>query len=398
MAPSTVFFFSPRQTPDELASFNNSRTNKNGRHYCPLCDKYGIERIIGRKPDLRRHLRTFHAHSAQWICKKGGYGLCFDFQSAYKEHIKENHSGIRDSKTLVELCQQVVFACGFAGCKFILEASSDDNSILARNQYFNHLLDHIFHPGANILSDGAFWSYSIRFRNLLRQDAVNPSWKEARTEGTEYFWKPQSSNVLRKMLESRHLVDIPALCNYAALIGKSRAVQINFPPGFALPELNFCSLQTPEHSPSRDIRWKPIASRIPEAVEVREAGRWLETMAPIRPFSSNETASYDSASWPLTPSAASVLARSITEAPLDIQRPNDSFDFLAPTSQIDPPVTGADLRPGASSRDASKSQTSTVVEPPVAESWPLKQKATDPTKRDRKKESQDERECQDGKE
>ncbi len=240
---------------------------------CPFCIEFEIDRPIGRKPDLKRHFKT-HATDAQWICKLGVGGGCnfsFDFRAAYEQHIKQDHDGPRDPDARVNLCQQVVFACGFDRCREVFEAASDRDAPAKRSQYFEHVLTHVSNP-----SHGK-WSYSRRIRNLLHQRLVSAAWKErGRGNEQELSWQPQSSGILRKMLECRHIADVPMLCKYAVLLGMRRDAEAPAvpPSNFLIPVLNTCTASC--HNPHQDLRFpdsQGIAAAIGRPKKASQQGR-----------------------------------------------------------------------------------------------------------------------------
>lgn len=222
------------------------------KYYCPLCAEVGIDKPIKRKTDLKRHFNNIHANDCQWVCKiGGGCGSAFDFQAAYDDHAKREHNGFKDLDPKVNLCRQVVFACGFERCREVFEAFTDAHAPTVRGQYFEHVLSHLS-AGTQI-----HWSYRRRMGNLLRQSFVETTWKEYSRDLVEMTWEPESSALLRKLLECRHIVDVSLLCSYAVQLGSSA---FNFPPPEApselrMPLLNDCALANQCHQPRQDIRF-----------------------------------------------------------------------------------------------------------------------------------------------
>lgn len=217
---------------------------------CPFCTEYGIGQWIGRKPDLKRHFNKIHASNAQWTCKLGGgCSLTFDFHTAYDSHVKREHGGVKDPDAKVNLCQQVVWACGFETCREVFEAKSDEHGPKVMNNYFEHVLAHVVSPACGR------WSYSRRMRNLLHQGLVQHAWKDCdKGLHDELVWQPQSSSVLRKMLETRHIGDAMLLCRYAVLLGSGHPAPTTLPAQFSAPVLNTCKIESPSHDPRRDTR------------------------------------------------------------------------------------------------------------------------------------------------
>lgn len=224
------------------------------RYQCPLCAEAGIDKPIKRKTDLKRHFNNIHASDSHWVCKfqiGGGCGATFDFQAAYEEHVKREHNGFKDLDAKVNLCQQVVFACGFERCREVFEASTDADGRAVRAHYFEHILSHLS------AGHGVHWSYCRRMRNLLRQSIVYATWKEYDRDTVDLTWEPESSSLLRKVLECRHLIDVRLLCSYAIHLGSAGTTFAPpVPPvELAMPLLNDCALVSHCHQPRQDIRF-----------------------------------------------------------------------------------------------------------------------------------------------
>ncbi|KAF5482821.1 hypothetical protein CGCS363_v015161 [Colletotrichum siamense] len=133
----------------------------------------------------------------------------------------------------VKLCPQVLFACGFDACLQVFEAPDYINAGPTFKEYVRHILEH-FEQGA---SRGE-WSYSTRIGNLLRQSQVQLAWNEwTQSEAlrTSLKWTPQTSNILRKRLECRHIGDIELLVQYAFLLGTDPDSIIRFREDFVTP-------------------------------------------------------------------------------------------------------------------------------------------------------------------
>ncbi|KAL9489653.1 hypothetical protein ACSS6W_001930 [Trichoderma asperelloides] len=220
-----------------------------GSFTCGFCLEEGIQKTCTRKNDLKRHMEDFHHTNAQWFCRHRGCQMVFDWQTAYKAHLKNSHGGSRmnldDAK--VPLCPQTVFACGFENCLQVFEAPSDVHAGPTFKEYVSHVVKH-FDEGA---SSGQ-WSYSARMRNLLRQSSVLNAWSQSLWpdgDPSRLRWNSQTSSVLRKRLETRHLGDLQFLVQYAIALGSSPngAIQ-NFRADFVTPIRSECRLAIHGHS------------------------------------------------------------------------------------------------------------------------------------------------------
>ncbi|GAB1318608.1 Transcriptional factor SWI5 [Madurella fahalii] len=183
---------------------------------CPYCSEVKMPSSISRKADLKRHFMQFHQTDAQWLCLERGCGMAFDWKSAFEWHVKQAHHNVHHphEKAMVKLCPQLVFACGFTNCRLVFEASSSADADETAKKYFNHVLKHF---DDNLTHRN--WSYSTRFRNLLRQKGVADFWKNRKKGGQDPEWQPHTSNVLRKMLETRHLPDVFLVIEWAMNLG-----------------------------------------------------------------------------------------------------------------------------------------------------------------------------------
>lgn len=228
---------------------------------------------IARKWDLKRHFMQFHQTDAQWLCPERGCGMAFDWKSAFELHLKQAHRGVHrpPDEAMVKLCPQVVFACGFTNCKQVFEAPSAQDARRTAKEYFNHVVKHF---DDNLTHRN--WSYSTRFRNLLRQRAVAGCWKNLKKEGGQYLnpecqWQPHTSSVLRKLLETRHLPDVTLLVQWAAHLGSKPFSQPwsdvpKLPAKLRLPLEETCNLALEHHHGlgARPDRYRP-SSGIEEA-------------------------------------------------------------------------------------------------------------------------------------
>jgi hypothetical protein len=221
---------------------------------CPFCSELNISVSIARKADLKRHLTRFHNESVQWICSVPGCQQAFDFKAGFEAHLKDSHKGIHLSSedAMVFTCPQVVFACGFSNCKQIFEADGDSQAEQKAQEYFNHITKHMADEGMTQQD----WSYSVRFRNLMRQRNVEAAWKQRNKESKHQRlgWRPATSAALRKVLETRHIRDPALLVHWAANLGIVSSPQQTFtvptlPEGMTLPLRDTCTMNLPGHRP-----------------------------------------------------------------------------------------------------------------------------------------------------
>lgn len=219
---------------------------------CAFCNEEGIVKTCTRKNDLKRHIEDFHNTNAQWRCRHRGCELVFDWQTAYKAHLKQAHGGSRMSldEAKVNLCPQVVFACGFDNCHQVFEATRDSEAPHVFKEYVSHVVKH-FDDGAQ----GGQWTYSGRMRNLLRQMQVGRAWAECGLDDlakSKLEWHPQTSSVLRKRLECRHIGDIGLLIHYALCLGNDPLQAApQFREDFVTPFRDTCTETAPGHNTLR---------------------------------------------------------------------------------------------------------------------------------------------------
>lgn len=208
---------------------------------CPFCAEAGIANPFTRKYDLKRHFTTYHGNEKLWRCPEPDCGITSDFKAAFEIHTKTEHpQGQYSAKdSTLELLPQLVFACGFSDCKTVFEATGPDDAKKTAKKFFEHVASAV----VKYATDGppapdSDWNYSVRFRNLMRQDAVDRSWKE-RPKGHRLVWQPHTSYVLRKILETRHFSDILLLVQWAMNLGLSSSDPsspiLNLPPNLSLP-------------------------------------------------------------------------------------------------------------------------------------------------------------------
>ncbi|KAK1994054.1 hypothetical protein LX36DRAFT_683910 [Colletotrichum falcatum] len=236
---------SSNPAPD-AASSATSASKQKGAFMCGFCKEEDITKTCTRKNDLKRHIEDFHNVNAQWFCRHRGCQMVFDWQGAYKTHLKQAHGGSRMSldEAKVNLCPQVVFACGFDNCLQVFEAQGDSDASSTFKEYVSHVVKH-FDEGSN----SGEWSYSARIRNLLRQNQVQAAWNESvwnEASRTTLQWSPQTSGVLRKRLECRHIGDVKLLVQYALMLG-SDSGPIKFREDFVTPVVDTCTLHMPGH-------------------------------------------------------------------------------------------------------------------------------------------------------
>ncbi|KAH7310451.1 hypothetical protein B0I35DRAFT_411966 [Stachybotrys elegans] len=234
-----------------------------GAFMCGFCKEEGIQKTCTRKNDLKRHMEDFHNMNAQWFCRHRGCKMVFDWQTAYKTHLKTSHGGSRMSleEGKVNLCPQTVFACGFSNCTQVFEASTDEDAPAVYKEYVGHIVKH-FDEGTN----SGEWTYSMRIRNLLRQSGVmrawnNSAWSEA--DRNSLTWNPQTSGVLRKRLETRHIGDLQLLIQYAIMTGSDQASLASFRGDFITPVKEECQMMIPGHK----IRPPSISPSLTSPVE-----------------------------------------------------------------------------------------------------------------------------------
>lgn len=232
----------------DAASTTSGASKQKGTFMCGFCKEEDIVKTCTRKNDLKRHIEDFHKLNAQWFCRHRGCRMVFDWQAAYKTHLKTAHGGSRMSldEAKVNLCPQVVFACGFENCSQVYEAQGDDDSSAMFKEYVGHVVKH-FDEGSN----SGEWTYSARIRNLLRQSQVAAAWADssswAENSRNQLCWSTQTSGVLRKRLESRHIGDVKLLVQYAYMLGTEPNTPLKFRDDFVTPVIDNCQLSMPGH-------------------------------------------------------------------------------------------------------------------------------------------------------
>lgn len=218
---------------------------------CPFCGERGITVEIKRKNDLKRHFHEFHTNHSVWTCTAAGCGLPFEWKSAYTNHLKSCHQGVGPlpDDAMAKTCPQVVFACGFVDCKRIFEAQSDEDADKKAHEYFAHVADHFDGDGLTHRD----WSYSARFRNLMRQSPVDEAWKRrVKLSSESPTWQALSSFTLRKMLECRHIPDVHQFVQCASALGYAKkSGQTTLPHGFFIPIRGSCQMASVNHRADR---------------------------------------------------------------------------------------------------------------------------------------------------
>ena len=236
---------------------SGAAAKQKGIFECGFCKEENLLKTCTRKNDLKRHIEDFHNMNAQWHCRQRGCGMVFDWQTVYKTHLKHAHGGSRmaldDAK--ITLCPQTIFACGFDNCFQVFEAPSDAEISETFKEYVAHVIKHL-DEGSN----SGDWSYSTRIRNLMRQSGVlrswtNSSWPES--ERNRLTWDTQTSNVLRKRLETRHLGDLRLLVQYAIALGSNPAGVQDFHDTFTLPIQDKCQMQISGHANNMGMQAAP---------------------------------------------------------------------------------------------------------------------------------------------
>jgi len=229
---------------EETSPASNESTTpapkQKGSFTCGFCREEDIQKTCTRKNDLKRHIEDFHNTNAQWFCRQKGCDMVFDWQTAYKTHLKQAHGGSRMSldEAKINLCPQTVFACGFENCTQVFEAPSDDEADTVFKEFVAHVVKH-FDEGSN----SGEWTYSGRMRNLLRQTGLIRAWQGSswgEDDRSQLQWHPQSSGILRKRLETRHLGDLQLLVQYAIALGSEPSSITKYREDFVNPIKDQC--------------------------------------------------------------------------------------------------------------------------------------------------------------
>ncbi|KAL2758964.1 hypothetical protein ACRALDRAFT_1069119 [Sodiomyces alcalophilus JCM 7366] len=244
--PSSSSRYSQPPPTTSTASTTSTTTTPRKPIECPLCAVYDITVGFRRKSDFKKHLQNFHPTDSLWVCRQPDCRTVFDVERAYVQHIRTEHGHPSPDSALpsadaarVPLCPQLVFACGFLGCKTVLEARDASDSPAVADRYFDHLAGHF--DGRSKPSSAppqSEWTYYTQMQNLLRQSALKEDWKAAswnKTVRTHLRWQPRSSGDLKKLLETRHLGDVPRLLHAAFTLGSSSFADPEHPPPPSFP-------------------------------------------------------------------------------------------------------------------------------------------------------------------
>lgn len=220
---------------------------------CGFCAEEDIRKTCTRRNDLRRHIENFHNSSAVWFCQHPGCRMAFDWQTAYQNHLRNSHgrSHMNVDEAKVKLCDQVVFACGFEGCSQVFEAPSEGDASATMRAYSGHIVKH-FEEGSN----GGRWTYSTRIRNLLQQPKVRLAWDRSwpEAERAKLQWETQSSLALRRLLETRHLDNLPFMIQFALMLGSDPSKAADFESQLELPIKDNCPSAAYKHDISSRSR------------------------------------------------------------------------------------------------------------------------------------------------
>jgi hypothetical protein len=214
------------QTPNQQQKQNNPSK----QYLCPFCGEHQIENGISRESDLVKHFKTYHSTNHLWVCRKGNCGKAFDFHGAYKAHLNDKShptEPVAPGSVRVLLQTQVVFACGFEGCKQVYEVDPMEfDTTQTLKDYFSHVINHmkrfINRKAPCPWEEAPVWSYSTRIRNLLRQSQVRNAWKDiGKDDRKRLQWRVEESTVLCKMLECRDVTDVKTIVLAAQELGTS---------------------------------------------------------------------------------------------------------------------------------------------------------------------------------
>ncbi|KAK1689338.1 hypothetical protein BDP55DRAFT_604302 [Colletotrichum godetiae] len=256
---------------------------------CPMCAVHDVYVGFGRKSDFKKHLQNFHNTDFIWVCPQDNCRMIFDFEKAYIAHVKlDHHQGeaayppaaaiAAAEQVKVGLCAQVVFACGFIGCKEVFEASDDSETPKTADAYFDHLASHFDKRSSTInanssscnLGVSSEWTYYHQMQNLLRQRSLKDEWKHMlwdKAARNQLRWQPRSSGDLKKLLECRHLADVPRILHAAWTLGQT-------------------CFSSPEH-PAPEFpgeATRPVRSRCPLAGEGRNHGELRDSPSAMTMF------------------------------------------------------------------------------------------------------------------
>ena len=334
--------------PDAKASTTSSPvlTHKKPALHCPFCWELQILAAISRKADLKRHFKQFHHSNKQWICQERGCGMAFDWRSALEAHMRDVHGNVQhpSESHMVKVCPQVVFACGFSNCRLVFEAASDEDADKKAADYFNHVAKHF---DDNLTHEN--WSHTVRIRNLMRQTAVDMHWKDRKKGSQDPKWQPHTSSVVRKILETRHFVDIPLLVQWAVYIGSDpycepRSPLPRLPAELQLPVKDSCTLDLAGHRPTvrrdsiRHLSMDYATAQPSEPMEPDVDGQELISDVSYLPSTTSQRHSGSM----LSPFASKTQYSPFSQGHF-LDQPNEAGSQLSPSSSSSPPSAVATI-------------------------------------------------------
>ncbi|ROT41174.1 hypothetical protein SODALDRAFT_330885 [Sodiomyces alkalinus F11] len=297
---------------------------------CPLCAVYDIAVGFRRKSDFKKHLQNFHPTDSLWACPQPGCRTVFDVERAYVHHIRTEHPcadrdrdhnpalplSVSPDAARQQLCPQLVFACGFLGCKAVLEARDASDSAAVADRYFDHVAAHLVTKPA-LARPPSEWTYYTQMQNLLRQAALKEDWKAAswnKTVRTHLRWQPRSSGDLKKLLETRHLGDVPRLLHAAFTLGSSSFADPAHPPPPSFPGAS--SRPVRGRCPLSTAGEGVCAVSSPSAVALATSANATMTMTSTS--TSTSTATATATTTATTPTGGLGLRRGLQMTPLRI--------------------------------------------------------------------------------
>ncbi|KAM0255606.1 hypothetical protein ACHAQJ_005610 [Trichoderma viride] len=193
---------------------------------CGLCNEQGMNPKFSRRNDLQRHIEGKHHTNKLWICSPKDCRRVFQWQGAYKEHVRSHHKSrvkVSDAEILT-LCPQTVFACGFEDCNKVYEAPSEFETGRTKEKYVTHVVNHF-----RFMKKPTAWTFTLRIRNLLRQGDLFNVWPPRSLSANQKMrlnWDSSTSIVLQKLLETRHLGDLNFLVHNAVALGSNPSKEV----------------------------------------------------------------------------------------------------------------------------------------------------------------------------
>jgi hypothetical protein len=174
--------------------------------------------------------------------------MMFDLRAAYLDHTKDAHGGngcsLRPSDVMFTTCPQVVFACGFVGCRRIFQTKPGEDPEKTTLDFFCHVLDELYNSSG--LEEE--WIFSVEFENLMGQANVKDAWIWARKSGPECpVWDPRSSVALKKLLETRHVSNVSSFMGEVIRRSDGSKTVSMLPPDLSVPKRNHCSWSVDDH-------------------------------------------------------------------------------------------------------------------------------------------------------